>query len=330
MHMPWRIAVRHHFSFWAALLLFVIAASGAAAADAGDAAAETVVEVESVVINLLAQAEVPAEEAGRLVEVVASEGRRVKAGAPLARIDDRDAVLEVSRAAITLEHAQEQAANDVKLRLAQQSLKLADLELKKAEEANRELDRVYSPSQIEKLKIEVEKARLEIELAQKDLAAAARAVKAAENELLIARRGVDRRAIVAPIDGVVVDVRRQMGEWLEPGETVVRLVRDDRLRAEGFVHVGQLKKELVGQPVELFVELPGEGRTSFQGAVTFVATEANPINGQVRLWAEIDNHEKRLRPGMPAEMVVRLGSQQDAVSSRRAVDSKPGPTSSND
>jgi multidrug efflux pump subunit AcrA (membrane-fusion protein) len=310
--------MRHCLGSCWALVLIAFSAAGAPRAAAEDPATEDhaaeapastsrVVEVESVVINLIAQAEVPAEEAGTLVKVIASEGRRVQAGAPLARIDDRDAALEVARAQIALEHATQQAANDVKLRLARQSLKLAELELKKAEEANQELDRVYSPSQIEKLKIELEKARLEVELQQKDLAAADRAVKAAENELLIARRGVERRAVVAPIDGVVVDVRRQIGEWLQPGDTVVRMVRDDRLRAEGFVHVDKLTAPLVGQPVELFVDLPGVGRTAFEGTVTFVATEANPVNGQVRLWAEVDNRQGRLRPGMSADMLVRPG-----------------------
>lgn len=317
--------MRRNLRCCAMLALITTTCAGISSADAEDSAAgRRVLDVESVVINVLAQAEVPAEEAGKLVEVAVREGRRVKAGAPLARIDDRDAALEVARAEIALEHAVEQAANDVKLRLARQSLKLAELELKKAEEANRELNRVYSPSQIEKLKIEVEKAQLEVEQAQMELAAAGRAVKAAENELLIARRGVERRAIVAPIGGVVVEVRRQLGEWLQPGETVVRLVRDDRLRAEGFVDVGKLTAPLVGQPVDLFVDLPSGGRTRFEGAVTFVSTEANPINGQVRLWAEVDNRAGRLRPGMSAEMVVKpMSDLKSDDSALDTVSSKP-------
>jgi multidrug efflux pump subunit AcrA (membrane-fusion protein) len=273
----------------------------------GSAAAADIA-VESVVINLVAEVEVPANEAGSLVEVPAAEGRRVEAGAILARIDDRDAALEVAAAEIALDHAQQQATNDVKLRLARQALKLAELELKKAEDANRELERVVSATQIEKLRIEVEKAQLEIELAVKDLAAAERTVAAARNALLVAQRGVERRRIVAPIGGTVVDVRRRLGEWLEPGATVVRLVRDDRLRAEGFVHVEKLTAELLGQPAELVVTLPGEKPTTFRGAVTFVSPEVNPINRQVRVWAEFDNADGRLRPGLAARLTVKVSS----------------------
>jgi len=274
----------------------------------GGPAAAADIAVESVVINLVAEVEVPANEAGSLVEVPAAEGRRVEAGAVLARIDDRDAALEVAAAEIALDHAQQQAANDVKLRLARQALKLAELELKKAEDANRELERVVSATQIEKLRIEVEKAQLEIEQAVKDLAAAERTVAAAKNALLVAQRGVERRKIVAPIGGTVVDVRRRLGEWLEPGATVVRLVRDDRLRAEGFVHVEKLTADLFGQPAELVVTLPGEKPTTFRGTVTFVSPEVNPINRQVRVWAEFDNADGRLRPGLAARLTVKVSS----------------------
>jgi macrolide-specific efflux system membrane fusion protein len=277
----------------------------AAACLAVPCAARADIEIESVVLNLVADVEVPANEAGPLVELPAAEGRRVEAGEILARIDDRDALLEVARAEIALSHAQQQAANDVKLRQARQSLKLAELELKKAEGANLALDRVISATQIEKLRIELEKAQLEVEQATKDLAIAERAVAAAKNELLIAQRAVERRRIVAPIGGTIVDVRRRRGEWLEPGAAVVRIVRDDRLRAEGFVHVEKLTAPLLGQAAELVVTLPGEKPAAFRGTVTFVSPEVNPINRQVRVWAEFDNADGRLRAGLPAKLIVK-------------------------
>ena len=69
-------------------------------------------EVDAVVINLIDEVKVPAQEAGPLAEIVTREGRRVKAGELLVRIDDQDAVLDVSRAQLVLEHALEQADND--------------------------------------------------------------------------------------------------------------------------------------------------------------------------------------------------------------------------
>jgi macrolide-specific efflux system membrane fusion protein len=44
---------------------------------------------------------------------------------------------------------------------------------------------------------------------------------------------------------------------------------------------------------------------AFDGTIVFVSPEVDPITGQVRLWAEIDNRKRQLRPGQPARMVVR-------------------------
>ncbi len=263
-----------------------------------------IIEVESAVLTVVAEVEVPANEAGPLTEVHAEEGSKVAAGVVLAKIDDRDAALAVAKAKIALAHALEQAANDVKLRLAKESQKLAELELKRATGANQELERVVSPTQIEKLSIETEKARLETEQATKELALAKHAVDAARNELLIASRALERRSIVAPSDGLVAEVRRHKGEWLQPGETILRIVRNDRLRAEGFVHVDRLNTDLVGKPAKLAVRLFGEQMEEFHGKVTFVSPEVNPINGQVRVWSEFDNREGRLRPGLSARMTI--------------------------
>jgi macrolide-specific efflux system membrane fusion protein len=56
------------------------------------------------------------------------------------------------------------------------------------------------------------------------------------------------------------------------------------------------------------VTLPGEKPTTFRGTVTFVSPEVNPINRQVRVWAEFDNADGRLRPGLAARLTVKVSS----------------------
>ena len=55
--------------------------------------------------------------------------------------------------------------------------------------------------------------------------------------------------------------------------------------------------------MKLTVESVGNS-TPFEGTIVFVSPEVDPISGQVRVWAEIDNRNGRLRPGQPAEMTV--------------------------
>jgi macrolide-specific efflux system membrane fusion protein len=92
---------------------------------------------------------------------------------------------------------------------------------------------------------------------------------------------------------------------VQPGDAVVRLLRINPLRAEGFLRARDLRYKLEKQPVKLQVILPGETRpTSFEGRVVFVDPEIDPVNSQVRVWAEIDNSSDRLRPGMRGDMAI--------------------------
>ena len=75
-------------------------------------AAETI-EVESVVLRLLSEADVPAQEAGVLTEVAVREGDAVKKGAVLARIDDQVAKMAELAAKLKYDVAHEKATNDV-------------------------------------------------------------------------------------------------------------------------------------------------------------------------------------------------------------------------
>ncbi len=97
----------------------------------------------------------------------------------------------------------------------------------------------------------------------------------------------------------MVRVDRHRGEWVEPGDPVLRILRIDRLRAEGFVKVRHTEHDLENCPVTLTVDLPGRPGTVFPGKVVFVSPEVDPVNAQVRIWAEIENRGKRLRPAAP-------------------------------
>src|SRR5262245_32514172 len=76
------------------------------------------VEVQSVVLRLIAEAEVPAQEAGVLTSVAVHEGQRVKKGELLAQIDDQVAQMAEKSAKLAYDVARAKATNDVDLRYA--------------------------------------------------------------------------------------------------------------------------------------------------------------------------------------------------------------------
>jgi len=268
------------------------------------------IEVSSVLVKLVEQVDVPAREAGVLAAVEVREGRMVEEGDLLAQIVDTEARIAAKRAEIELEIAKKNAENDVTIRFARKSMEVAKAELRRSLDSVEKYPKSISDSELDRLRLVVDRTTLEIEQAEYDLAIAefAEHVKASEHEA--AEEKVRRRKITAPIGGVVVDVHRRPGEWVEPGETVVRILRLDRLRAEGFLSVRSVTEDLTGCPVRLIVDMPGRPGAEFPGELVFLSPEIDPVNAQIRVWAEIENRDLQLRPGMRARMVVSVPARE--------------------
>jgi len=262
------------------------------------------IEVPSMLIQLIEQVDVPAQAAGVLTDVEVREGCLIDEGALLARIMDVEARHAETRAKTELEIAQMNAENDVNVRYAKKSAEVTKTELQRALASNKKYPGSVSASEIDRLKLAVERAVLEIEQAERDFQIAKHTQQIKETEYQIACHQVGQRKIVAPLAGMVVQVNRFRGEWVEPKDAVLRILRIDRLRAEGFLNVKDVRRDLQGCPVTLTVDLPGRPGAEFPGKIVFLSPEIDPVNAQVRVWAEVENVGLRLRPGMRAKMTV--------------------------
>jgi RND family efflux transporter MFP subunit len=281
----------------------VIAISIASGAFAADEKPKSAIEVQSVALRLLEEAEVPAQEAGVITSVAVREGQRVKQGELLTQIDDQVPKLVADATKAKYDIARAKATNDVKLRFAHKSTEVAEAELKRSTESIERFAKSVSQSQLDVEQLTVQKNRLEAEQATHEQQIATLEMKQQESELNAARAQIARRRIVAPFDGVIVQIYARKGEWAEPGQKALRIVNVDRLKAEGFIRAEDATEHVVGRPIKLVIE-PGGDRNTFAGKIVFVSPEVDPITGQVRIWAEIDNRDGRLRPGQPARMVV--------------------------
>lgn len=246
------------------------------------------------------------------------------------------------RAELELEIARRKAENDVHVRYSRKAAEVAFTEHQRAVQARKSFRDSVSQSEIDTLRLNVEKTALEVEEAEHDLAIAklTRQVKQSEisslaltidkreleqkqseedrqiagltrnakaSDLAVAERELHRRTIKSPLAGVVVQIHKRRGEWVKPEDKVLRILRLDRLRAEGFVSFRDLRFHLDGADVTVKVSLPDNSEAEFRGKVVFVSPEIDPVNGQVRIWAEVDNPEYILRPGMKAAMSVHKG-----------------------
>jgi len=111
---------------------------------------------------------------------------------------------------------------------------------------------------------------------------------------------------------MVVQVNLHRGEWVPAGKTVIRVLRVDRLRVEGFVQTRDLPGDLSGRRATLLVDLPGRAGAEFDGAVVFVSPEVNPVNGQVRVWAEVENPKLQMMPGLRGTLTIHPETAQTA------------------
>lgn len=244
-----------------------------------------------------------------------------------------------TRAELELEAAKRLAQNTAPIRYAKRALEVATAHLKRAQNSRKTLVASVSDNEFDNLQLQLEKSSyeseqadyelgiarltervkqsdldsLELSITQSELAVqqadedaqiADLTKQVKQNDLAIVQRDLDRRQITAPLAGMVVQVHHRRGEWVQPEEKVLRIVRLDRLRADGFVQVKDLERELMGAAVRVKVALPGRPESEYAGKIVFVSPEIDTVNSQVRVWAEIDNPKLELRPGLRAEMTI--------------------------
>lgn len=262
------------------------------------------IRLDSVLLTLIEQVEVPAREPGELSAVLVREGQLVKEGTLLAQIDDREAVLAARKAQFERDIAAKEAGNDVHVRFHKKSREVAEAELRRVIESIEKYRKSVSETELDRVRLTAQKTVLEVEQAELELSKAKLTEQLKANDLAIAERSIDRRKVVSPLDGMVVQILRRRGESVEPTQTVMRVVRINRLRAEGLLNARDLRGDLVGRRVTLSVVVPGSGQTQFTGQVVFVSPEVNPVNGQTKVWAEIDNADLLLRPGLNGSMTI--------------------------
>lgn len=286
------------------LIMLIVAVAGSVPSLADD------LVIQSVVLRPLVEAEVPARQTGVLQTIAVEEGATVEEGALLASLDDRAAKLAVAKAELEREQTRAKAANELRIEYADKALEVARAEMKRSSESNDKFARSISQSQLDVERLTVEKLQLERRQAEHELEIDRFELRLKENALEAAKVELDLHSVRAPFAGVVALVRGRAGEWVEPGAPVLRLVAVDRLRAEGFAPASAVNGAAVGRRVKFASAGSDNGAADsggVEGTLRFVSPEIDPVTGQVRVWAEIDNREGTLRPGQQGTLTLPAG-----------------------
>ncbi len=269
---------------------------------------ETLV-IPDVQAVLIRDVQVPVTLSGQVEQFHVREGDRVTAGQPLANLQATLAQRAVQLAEHELRISELESRSDTRLRLAAQRDELVKERLKRLLDLQKRSASSISMDDLHEAMLQEKESNSDYQLAkeQHDIAELNRLIKAVTLEVNSER--LTRHTIRAPFDGYVVELISKEGEWLAEGAAVLRLIDLQRIRLEAFVD-GQLYDEaLNGCPVTFLAQVPSRAQAiAFQGKVVFTNPMVQPINGQVRIWAEVENPEFLLRPGVLGTLTIQTNA----------------------
>jgi multidrug efflux pump subunit AcrA (membrane-fusion protein) len=253
---------------------------------------------------------IPAQEAGVLLEMPLTEGSRVAKGDLLAVVDDREAQAAVKVAQYTLQSAVQRANETIEIRYAQKAEDVAKVDVEQDLKANRDHPGAIPEIEIRRKKLDLERSTLQIEKAQKDQILARLEAKTKKAELEATEMALERRTILAPFDGEVVDTYRHRSEWVNPGDPILKLVRFDMLHVQGFVNANQYdRSDVQGKPVTVMITRARGREISMQGRIVYVDQMVGS-KGDYRVRAEVKNKREGdnwlIEPGRYVRMTIHL------------------------
>ncbi len=219
-------------------------------------------------------------EAGIVAESSVKEGDIVKVGDPLATLN-RAVLLE------SLEIAQARAESTARLDAARSQLEMLT-------------------SQVEAVQSLVSgghTSRFEVEQKQAEYHTIYAEFHAAQDELRLNKLEVDRiraqvedRVIKSPINGVVTEIHKQLGENLSSNEPqYATVVRVDELKVRFYLDADTMSSLSVGQQVRVLV---GQDQDPSPATVTYVSPIIDPDSGLGRIDVKIDNRDLSIQSGI--------------------------------
>lgn len=249
-----------------------------------------VVEEKDVPRYLLLTGELRAEKessvatdaAGIVVLASIERGVAVKKGDVLVQLDDRNAILAVREA-------------DANLKSARADYEHAKKDLERNEQLAKA--KAVSDSSLQKSK------------AAHDISAAALSV--AEVRLDKAEKNLADCTVSAPFTGFVAERKMQIGEYVQAGTVVARLVEVDTLRLSLNVPETAVGGLYVGQEVSFTVGAYPD--RTFPGNVKHVGAAVRDNSRDLVIEAEIANSDRLLKPGMFASAKLVLTSAINTV-----------------
>ncbi len=238
--------------------------------------------------------------AGRVEQLLVTEGDRVRKGDVILSLDTALEVLEVERRKLLLDDV----AKLTELRQRESVLREQVSNARSLIET-----RVISRKQVE-----------DEEMVYRDVLAQLSALEMAKKrervEYDLAQEALARRILRAPADGVIAKINFRVGESLAANEPAVGLVDINRVRFVGTLPASAASRLAVGMTARLMLSREG-GDIVRQARISFISPLTDAASGLVEVMAEFDNADNLVRPGIAGQMPIHLGAARGSVPAER-------------
>ncbi|HUR35557.1 MAG TPA: efflux RND transporter periplasmic adaptor subunit, partial [Vicinamibacterales bacterium] len=263
--------------------------TAAVVARSGAGAAPGAVLNASGYVTARRRATVSAKVTGKVLEVFVEEGKAVRAGQVLARLDDSQVRAALSVTQAQLESARRGAAED------EARLRSAELTLGRLEQLVKE--QVVGKAELDTARAEVDSLKARIAMAQQQVRVA---------ESLVTQRQTDLAdmTVRAPFDGVAISKDAQPGEMISPisaggGFTrsgIATIVDMSSLEIEVDVSEVYINRVRPGQPVDAVLDAYKDWQ--IPGHVITTVPSADRQKATVRVRIGFDKLDPKILPDM--------------------------------
>jgi len=280
--------------------------------------------IRHAVVSLKDYVQIPAMQAGVLRQLTMEDGTVIKEGVLvskdqlLGKLDDRDATARQHAAQLDYEVAKGEGEKAVlAIEAADKTVEVAAVEVEESRTVNAAARGAIPKTQIRRQELTHQRSAIEAEVARHDQKGAFKTAELRQAQVDVASLNLDHHQIRSPIDGEVVQVYRKIGEWVSPGDPILRIVDLKTLRVEGFLKINDyLRQDVLGQPVIVEIKLPGGRNVSFDSTISYVSPLVQ-ASGDFRVVCEVTNKQSNgfwvMLPGMDAELTIQVKRNQLAV-----------------
>jgi cobalt-zinc-cadmium efflux system membrane fusion protein len=117
--------------------------------------------------------------------------------------------------------------------------------------------------------------------------------------------------LYAPIAGKVVTLDAVLGGMVDESTEILTLMDPSRLWVDAEVYERDIARVRVGQEVE--VTVPAYPEETFPGKITYISDVLDPETRTITVRTEVDNAGLRLKPGMFADLDIKLNENGTAL-----------------